>query len=267
MKWILACLATLLMPAAALACGPDTDCPLGDRIYRIYEPAEIKHPGAIIFAHGYRGKAAGIMRSKGFRAMADRLGVRLVAAQSYAQDWRIPGVPADPGTDGQLEYSYFANLKTQLETAHGIDSSKSLFTGFSAGGMMVWQLACTQGDTFAAYAPISGTFWTPMPPNCEHAPVNMIHTHGLSDRTVPLAGRPIGSRAHQGDVLEALAMLQRDVGYAALKPSRGTDELTCQSATTPKGDVLEFCTHPGGHSLKSAYVERAWNKLVQMGKL
>lgn len=260
-------LAMLLLFAAppALACGPDSDCALGDRHYRIYEPPTIKHPGAIIFAHGYRGNAAGIMKSKGFRAMADRLGVRLVSTKSYSQDWRIPGVPERPKNDGQREYDYFAALKSTLATQHGIDTEKTLFTGFSAGGMMVWQLACFRGDTFGAYAPIAGTFWSPNPNSCPSAPVHLFHTHGTSDRIVPLGGRFVTASVKQGDVLQSLNTLAQDGAYPDRTPFAVTD-LTCEGATAPTGHRLEFCTHPGGHTIKAAYVERVWNTLAKMGR-
>jgi polyhydroxybutyrate depolymerase len=67
----------------ASACGRDTDCMVGDRSYRIVLPdiydgdAPI---GAIVFAHGYRGTARGIMRSKGLTGLSNNLGVAFIAA-------------------------------------------------------------------------------------------------------------------------------------------------------------------------------------------
>ena len=44
-----------LLPSGAFACGPDTDCQVGDRIYRIAMPDGVQNPGALVFSHGYRG--------------------------------------------------------------------------------------------------------------------------------------------------------------------------------------------------------------------
>ena len=35
-----------------------------------------------------------------------------------------------------------------------------------------------RGQAFAAYAPIAGAFWLPMPANCPGGPVNLSHIHG-----------------------------------------------------------------------------------------
>ena len=51
-----------LWAAPALACGPDTDCAVGDRTYRIALPEGhdgAAPVGALVWAHGYRGTAAG----------------------------------------------------------------------------------------------------------------------------------------------------------------------------------------------------------------
>jgi len=81
-------------------------------------------------------------------------------------------------------------------------------TGFSAGGMMVWNLVCDRSTLFAGFAPIAGTFWEPMPTSCAAPPASVVHIHGTSDKTVPLLGRPIAG-THQGQVPTALEMYAR----------------------------------------------------------
>ena len=58
-------LTTGVLAGPALACGPDTDCMLGDRHYRIAMPeGQSTDPvGAVVFAHGYRGSAAAVMQN------------------------------------------------------------------------------------------------------------------------------------------------------------------------------------------------------------
>lgn len=65
---ILVAMALACVAPAAFACGPDTNCQLGDRHYRIAMPEGhdgVTHFGAIVFAHGYRGSARGAMRNIG----------------------------------------------------------------------------------------------------------------------------------------------------------------------------------------------------------
>ncbi len=253
------------LPGAGLACGGETDCMIGERSYRVLLPEGIDAPGAIVFAHGYRGSAAATMRNRNLRALADRLGVALVAVKSYREDWRIPGVPAMPSTDGQEELAYFEALMADLAQRHGIDTGRLLMTGFSAGGMMTWQLACDRPEMFAGFAPIAGTFWAPVPQTCDGPSVHLFHTHGTSDRIVPLTGRPIAS-THQGSVPDALAML-RTLGKYEEAGAFDEDGLSCERHINPDGKVLEFCAHPGGHSMKVGYIERVWKRLEALGAL
>ena len=128
---------------------------------------------------------------------------------------------------------------------------------------MVWNLACYRADVFAAFVPIAGTFWRPVPESCPGGPVNLVHVHGLADRIVPLAGRPIG-RTHQGDVPTALNRARIAGGFGAAQ-TVDMGALLCQRRTNPKGKLLAFCTHKGGHSLKTDYLRVAWALLREVG--
>ena len=252
-------LVLFLVSSPAAACGPDSDCILGDRTYRIAMPGGTPE-GAILYLHGYRGSAAGAMRNNSMRALARELGIALVAGKSYANDWRIPGVPRNRDTDGLLEYTYFEALATALRDRHGIPSDRVLVTGFSAGGMMVWSLACNRGHLFRAYAPISGTFWAPVPESCPSDPVDLMHIHGTSDPVVPLTGRKIAN-TKQGEVPKALALFTRLGGFQT-PVTVPAGELDCTRRSNAQGRILEFCTHPGGHSFRTDYIRRAWEELM-----
>ena len=261
---LIACLAILLLGSPALACGPDTDCRIGERIYRIALPQAQDAPvGAILYLHGYRGSARGAMGNTSLRALAEDLGVALIAAKSYDDDWRIPGVPRNTDADGSLEFSYFDAVMEDVAARHGLDPDRVLVTGFSAGGMMVWNLACHRGTLFKGFAPIAGTFWEPIPAECPSAPVDLIHTHGTSDKIVPLHGRTIAD-TKQGGIDAALALFVRSGGFGPEEPVEA-EGLTCTRRTNPDGRLLEFCTHPGGHTFQTAYIARAWEVLMTDG--
>ena len=74
MRYLISLLFLLTAPAA-FACGADSNCPIGDRHYRIVMPEghDGSTPvGALIWSHGYKGSAAGVMRNKGLRRMVLR---------------------------------------------------------------------------------------------------------------------------------------------------------------------------------------------------
>ena len=64
------------------ACGPTTDCRLGERTYRIRMPENHENYskiGAIFFMHGYRGSAKGVMGNRSLGNAVSDLGLALVA--------------------------------------------------------------------------------------------------------------------------------------------------------------------------------------------
>jgi polyhydroxybutyrate depolymerase len=248
------------------ACGPDTDCVLNDnRHYRISMPeghdgkTEV---GAIFFMHGYRGSAKGTMKNKSLAKAVSDLGLALVAPKAAYEDWAIPGAPSK---HVPIELEYFEAVVKDINDRFSIDTSRMMASGFSAGGMMTWNLACDKSELFAAYAPIAGTFWEPTPKDCQTPTANIIHTHGTSDKIVPLAGRPIGD-TKQGDVFKVLDMYAKKGDFKNARTYKNSKlGFDCNELKNDANQVLEVCLHSGGHSMKSAYVTNAWNKFVDLG--
>ena len=250
----------------AHACGPDSDCMISnDRHYRIRMPKGhdgVNKVGAIFFMHGYRGSAKGIMRNKALGKAVSDLGLALVAPKSAYEDWAIPGAPSQ---HTPIELEYFEAIVADIKKRFLIDASRLMASGFSAGGMMTWNLACDKSQLFAAYAPIAGTFWEPTPKSCNTPTASLIHTHGTADKIVPLAGRPIGS-TRQGDVSVVLDMYAQKGSFNNKREYKLTElGLQCLEQKNDKAQILEICLHAGGHSMKSAYVTNAWKKFVELG--
>jgi len=138
-------------------------------------------------------------------------------------------------------------------------------TGFSAGGMMTWTLACERSESFAGFAPMAGTFWEPTPKTCDTPPAHVLHVHGLNDKVVPITGRPI-RKTHQGNVLNVLSMYTAHGKYQEGEQTNPLD-LMCKRGKNAGGKVLEFCIHQGGHEFKTQYIVRAWNELKALGAI
>lgn len=258
-------LALMFLSSPALACGPDSDCRIGARSYRIAMPEGVSGPvGAIVFAHGYRGSARGVMRNTGLRRMVSDMGLALIAVKSARDDWDIPGAPSEMGSSGDAEMAYFEAVIADATTRFAIDPDRIMMSGFSAGGMVTWELACRRPDLFAGFAPMSGTFWQGPPANCA-GPASVIHIHGTQDRTVPLGGRPIGP-TRQGDVMDVLDMYRKAGGFGPVTRVE-VDDMSCARQDNARGDVLEFCTFEGGHSFRRDYLAYAWGRLEAAGKL
>ncbi len=257
MRWLFALMLTLA-PGQAQACGVASDCSLGDRVYRVHAPdtASAGPRGAIFFAHGWRNSAAGTMSNKSLLRLAEELNAVLVAPQSIGDDWKLPNRPRERENTGEIEFAYFERLVDEVAERYAVDRGRILMTGFSAGGMMTWNLACHRGGLFAGFAPISGTFWAPVPGSCPGGPVDLMHFHGLQDGMVPLGGRVIAD-SRQGDVYRALALFAESGGFGEAE-TVAAEALTCERRTNAQGRLLEFCTHDGGHTYSADYVRRAW---------
>jgi len=143
----------------------------------------------------------------------------------------------------------------------GINPDRTLFAGFSAGGMLTWTVACSAGDVFFAFVAMSGTFWQGPPSSCD-TDAAITHYHGTSDAVVPIEGRAIGP-TRQGNVMEVLAMYRADRG---LRDGRAieADGLDCMLWPGPAelGTFLEYCTHPGGHRFSVDYIARVWDRVL-----
>ncbi|WP_104018894.1 alpha/beta hydrolase family esterase [Roseovarius nitratireducens] len=256
----------LLAAQGAAACGADSDCRIGDRHYRIAWPEDARAPvGAIVFAHGYRGSAAAVMRNSGLRRMAAEEGLALIALKSLDRDWVIPHAPGHAGTDGAREFAYVEAVLADVARRYPLDTGRVMGAGFSSGAMLIWNLACAMPERFAGFVAVAGTFWQRPPARCATPVESLVHIHGQSDPTVPLTGRAI-RETWQGDVREALSMYRRLGGFHAAQPA-GIEGLTCEGWRNARGEILDFCLHPGGHSLRTAYIRAGLDRLREAGQM
>lgn len=256
----------LWLAAPAFACGPDTDCVVGERTYRMYLPPDLAEGpvGALFFAHGYKGTAGGEMRNKALRALADDLGVALVALDAAGDDWKLAHTPQQPDRAEAEEADYLRDVLADVRTRVTLDPARLVLAGFSAGGMFTWTMACDLPGVFQGFVPMSGTFWAPEPARCSAPPANIVHIHGTEDRTVPLTGRAIGG-THQGDVGKVLAMYAAQGGYTHAGEEPGPAGLTCLQSANPQGKRLEFCRFTGGHDFSTARLRYGWGRVTGEG--
>ncbi|MGJ8546439.1 MAG: alpha/beta hydrolase family esterase [Sulfitobacter sp.] len=250
----------------AAACGVQSDCTVGGRSYRISLPENGEAPrGAVIWAHGHGGSAAGVMGNGSLRRMAAREGFALIALEAAGRGWDLPYGPRNMESTGAEEFAYVADVIEDSAQRFGIDPSRIVASGFSAGAMLVWNLACARPGLFAGFVPISGTYWMEPPAECARPVASIVHIHGDNDGTVPLEGRAIGA-THQGRVRDALAQHIEHGNFGAPR-SRKTGDLRCDARRNVKGDVLEFCLFSGGHSFRTEYLRYGLQQLQKAGRI
>jgi len=169
---------------------------------------------------------------------------------------------ADPAGDALVEPAYVDRMMADVVARFPVDRDRVMASGMSAGGMLVWYLACYQPDNFAGFAPVSGTFWHALPADCRPPPAWLRHIHGTRDPVVPLEGRFLrGGTIRHGNVFQAVAMFAAAAHFGP--PRRETQEgLDCTIRDNPEGRRLMLCLHDGEHDYRVPDIVSAWRELA-----
>ncbi|MBU2581225.1 MAG: polyhydroxybutyrate depolymerase [Alphaproteobacteria bacterium] len=251
--------------ADAAECGdPQTPCVIASGEYFYTTPVSPPGPNGypvVIMLHGWASSGtAAVQNPKTVEPVTSR-GYLFVApnalhAASGKRDWSVrDGQP--PRRD---ELAFLNDVLADLDKRHAVNRAKVLLAGFSRGGSMVWNIACETPNAFAAYAPVAGGFWDPLPVSCA-GPVRLFHTHGWGDATVPLEGRLLGtSGLVQGNIFSGLG-IWRDTNLCASRPAEkrfARNERWLRSWDTCAPDAeLRLILHPGGHSIPADWADGA----------
>ncbi|MEM7721771.1 MAG: prolyl oligopeptidase family serine peptidase [Pseudomonadota bacterium] len=243
-------------PAAAI-CANDRDapCEIDLGTYHIALPDGARGPiPAVMFLHGAGGRGVGVIRNIDVAsAFLDR-GYAVIGPNGLDRPGRLGRgwsfLPSRPQQRDEL--AFFTAVRDDAAARFNIDPDAVILAGFSIGGSMTSYIACDAPDEFAAYAPVAGSFWRPIPEDCA-GPVRLLHTHGWRDQTVPLEGRPLGGgQVYQGDVWQSMQTWRR---------ANGCDDLRANSFDTEggywrrvwedcaDGTALEFALHRGAHGV------------------
>ncbi len=258
----LSCIGVWTHPAFA-NCGADPGaCSISAGTYHaVLPPAGDSPAPAVIFLHGWGGDGAGALTNRG---MVDALIARGYAvitpdgiprASGSGRSWAFHPDREAPRDD----VAFVAAVADDAAARFGLDRDRMILAGFSVGGSMVTYAACRDPGAFAAYAPISGSFWRPHPTACA-GPVRLFHIHGWSDGTVPLEGRRIGGAGiQQGDVFQAMEILRAANGCTRPNPDgfARKDDVQIRrwdDSCTP-GSSLVLALHPGGHKVPAGWAD------------
>ena len=250
--------------SARAECGAaDRACAVPLGTYRVAAPPwrEGDPPRPVVMHfHGFGQSGADVLQ--------DQAVVEPIVARGYvllAPDGLVP-----PGRSGgswsfgarppqRDELAFVRQVLADAVPRFHLDRARVLASGFSIGGSLTWYLACRAPDAFAAFAPVAGGFWQPLPTGCA-GPVRLLHTHGWRDQTVPLEGRPLRPGLEQGDIFAGLQVWRRANGCTGLMADRfATDGDHWRRAwdRCAPGTALELVLHPGGHEVPPGWADLA----------
>lgn len=244
-------------------CGADPEvCTIENGEYHLVLPdSEFANPPIVVFLHGAGGTGGAVLRHKSLvQSFLDR-GYALLAptgsvkfGEGKGTVWRFYPAWADEGRD---ETAFLKDAVADAGSRFDLDTETVLLSGSSAGGFMVYYLACDAPETFTAYASVAGGFWDPLPETCK-GPIKLHHTHGWKDKTVPLEGRSLrDGRYQQGDIFAGLK-IWRDTNQCADENPDSIEETgkfwrRTWSKDCADGSALELALFPGGHGAPSGW--------------
>ncbi|MEL6168672.1 MAG: alpha/beta fold hydrolase [Pseudomonadota bacterium] len=270
-RGMLTALGFAMIPGLAAAdCGPvPGPCELPDGTYHIELPEPANRPmPALVFLHGWGSRGEGTLTMRGMVESARARGYAVIAPDGVLRQsgngrtWTFR-----PGQTGPRDdIAFLQSVRDDAVERHGIDPEKVVLAGFSIGGSMTSYVACAAPDAFSAYAPVAGSFWRPHPAECA-GPVNLLHTHGWRDGTVPLTGRILrggedpddpGTIA-QGDVWHAMSIWRASNGCRPNANDRRAEDIYWRAdwTTCSSGAVVGFALHEGGHGIPQGWAELA----------
>ncbi len=258
----LAGLLIVLAGPAAAGCGTvDAACDIASGSYHIEVPANGTDFPAVMFLHGWGGSGTGTLSNRGMVDAFLARGYAVIAPDGQLRqsgEGRTWDFYPD-GTAKRDETAFLMAIADDATDRFNLDRSHILLAGFSIGGSMTSYVACAEPTSFAAFAPVAGSFWRPHPTVCA-GPVRLLHTHGWTDSTVPLEGRMIGDYRQQGDVFAAMEIWRATNGCANQDPDSfgktGIFWLRRWTNCTPSS-ALEFALHQGSHGVPKGWATLA----------
>lgn len=182
------------------------------RTYHLHVPPSHAPSAPLVFVfHGGGGQGAGIERTSGFDAIADREGFVVAYPDGVDKSWN------DGRTDAPLQgalrrqiddTSFVRAMIREIGAIVPVDAKRVFATGMSNGGIFSEFLGATMSDAFAAIAPVAGGIADPFYKRFAPShPVSVLAINGTRDPLVPFGGGTV-TRAGRGKVIAAEAAMK-----------------------------------------------------------
>jgi polyhydroxybutyrate depolymerase len=255
-------------PASA-GCGAAPDaCRIDGGTYHVVLPPDADGAvPALMFLHGWGANGEAMLNMPGLVETARVRGYAVIAPDGTPREGRNGyGWGFSPERPGPRdEIAFLKAVRDDAVARHGIDGAQVVLGGYSIGGSMTSYLACAEPGAFAAYLPVAGAFWHPLPTACA-GPVDLFHTHGWTDGTVPLEGRILrGGELEdegviaQGDIWQAMQIWRAANGCRPNASGHGETGIFWRRSwhDCESGKRLDFALFSGGHAVPEGWTAMA----------
>jgi polyhydroxybutyrate depolymerase len=241
--------------------GFDKPCAVHDGEYLALIPEGEGPFPVMVYLYGSGGQAATVANHPLFiESVVDR-GYALIVPAALNMQYRRGvydtgwALRHEPG-GSRDEVQFIEQVIEDAGRRFSIDRDQVVLVGQSRGAFLIWEIACHEPKTAAAYAVHAGGYLGTLPTECEQ-PVRFLHSHGLVDPIVPYTGIPVVS----GGV--AMAPIERSLDLLAetnncSKPEADEASLVLGMQRTQwtdcaRGGSLDLLLHEGGHTMPSEW--------------
>lgn len=236
-----------------------------------YDPA--RPTSVVVLLHGRPGNAAGMAFMTGMNDVAENNNFIVVYPEGLDNEWNAQfdisasdiSLTGRRSTLPQDDVAFLQTLMRDLAQDFNVDTQRLYLGGFSNGGFMTYRMACSAGDTFAAFAAVGGNLYVELSRYCSRSdPTSILIMNGTADPSVPYmgvqvnnpeGGEPIRISLGVEDTVSAFArrngcsLTGTSTTFAEQGESPGTRVVRfvprdCQSGK----DVMFYMIDGGGHT-------------------
>jgi polyhydroxybutyrate depolymerase len=228
---------------------------------------------AVVMLHGRPGNAAGIAQITQLNAVAARRGFIAIYPEGIDNEWnaqfdlagRSVSLTGQRSILPQDDVRFLETLMQDLRVDLNIDPRRMYLAGFSNGGFMSQRMACSAGDTFAAFAEVGSALYIELVQHCQRSPPTpLLLMHGTGDPSIPYGGVELAN-PQGGDPIRITLTVQETVAtfirrnrcsfsgssttFAERGHSPGTHVIRfVPRDCAPGADIVYYLINGGGHT-------------------
>lgn len=216
-----------------------------------YDPAQ--PTPVVVLLHGRPSNAASMALISGMNEVAARHNFIVVYPEGLDNEWNaqfdLAGsltLSGQSSTLPQDDVGFLQTLMDDIGVDFNVDRSRLYLGGFSNGGFMTHRMACSAGDTFAAFAAVGAALYVELNRHCQRSPPTpILLMHGSGDPSVPIDGVEVPN-PQGGEPIRITRSVQETVAAFARRnhcEMRGTSTTFAESGRSPGTHVMRFVPH------------------------
>ncbi|MEZ5956231.1 MAG: PHB depolymerase family esterase [Hyphomonadaceae bacterium] len=214
-----------------------------------YDPS--RPTPVVVLLHGRPSNAASMAAISGMNEVAARRNFIAVYPEGLDNEWnahfdiagRTLSLSGQSSTLPQDDVGFLKTLMDDLAVDFNIDRSRLYLGGFSNGGFMTHRMACSAGDTFAAFAGVGAALYVELQRFCQRSPPTAILLmHGSADPSVPIDGVEV-TNPRGGEPIRITLTVRETVAAFARRNHcdvRGTSTTFAESGRSPGTHVVRY---------------------------